>query len=201
MPSTDLQALIMRPKNQLLPQPHRTRGVTAIELLVTLAVLAILLGVAAPAMSRFINQWQVSNATNAFTGSLRTARSEAIARVRPVVMCRVANNTSNTCLTNVGANGFASGWIVFVNNDQDGNFNFNPNSEPKDELLLRQEALTGIADIEPKRAGKFVFLPNGLLNSNNNRVNVVGRDETKRGICISKPGRIRYVADSVDCTD
>ncbi|MBY4595830.1 GspH/FimT family pseudopilin [Ottowia caeni] len=182
-------------------EPHYSKGVTAIELLVTLAVLAILLGVAAPAMSRFINQWQVANATNAFTGSLRTARTEAIARVRPVVMCRVANNTSNACLTAVGTNGFASGWIVFVNNDRDGNFNFNPDTEPKDELLLRQVALTGISDIIPTRAGKFVFLPNGLLNSNNNRINVVGRDETKRGICISKPGRIRYVADSADCTD
>lgn len=191
----------MRPPNLPWPRLKRLHGVTAIELLVTLAVLAILLGVAAPAMSRFINQWQVANATNAFTGSLRTARTEAIARVRPVVMCRVANNTSNTCLSNVGTNGFASGWIVFVNNDQDGNFNFNPDAEPKDELLLRQEALTGISDITPTRAGKFVFLPNGLLNSNNNSLNVMGRDGTKRGICISKPGRVRYVPDSVDCNE
>lgn len=182
---------------------HRLRGVTAIELLVTLAVLAILLGLAAPAMSRFINQWQVANATNALTGSLRTARTEAIARVRPVVMCRVANNTSNTCLTTVGSNGLASGWIVFVNNDRDGSFNFNPDADPKDELLVRQHALTGIADIEPRRStlGKFVFLPNGLLNSNNRSINVIGRDGTKRGICISKPGRVRYVADSVDCEE
>ena len=180
---------------------HRSKGLTAIELLVTLAVLAILLGIAAPVMSRFINQWQVANATNAFVGSLRTARTEAIARVRPVVMCRVATNTSNTCLTTVGTNGFASGWIVFVNNDRDGNFNFNPDGDPKDELLLRQHALTGIADIEPRSAtfGKFVFFPNGLLNSKNKAINVIGRDGTKRGICISKPGRIRYVPDSVDC--
>ena len=191
----------MRQPSQRFHVRHRPNGVTALELLVTLAVLAILLGIAAPPMSRFINQWQVANATNSFTASLRTARSEAIARVRPVVLCRVANNTSNTCLTAVGTNGFATGWIVFVNNDRDGSFNFNPDADPKDELLLRQHALTGIADIMPTNAGKFVFLPNGLLNSNNNRINVIGRDDTKRGICISKPGRVRYVPDSVDCTD
>ena len=40
-----------------------------------------------------------------------------------------------------------------------------------DELLLRQTAPAGIADITPTRAGRLVFLPNGLLNSNNNAIN------------------------------
>lgn len=181
------------------------RGLTTIELLVTLVILGVLLGVAAPSMARFVADWRASNAVNAFTGSLRMARTEAIARSRPVVMCRVANDTSTACLSAVGTNGFASGWIVFVNNDGDANFNYSAGNG--DELLLRQTAPAGIADITPTRPGRFVFLPNGLLNSNNNAVNIdaKGFDTTtttpwaRKALCISKPGRIRHVADNADC--
>ncbi|WP_081501152.1 GspH/FimT family pseudopilin [Melaminivora alkalimesophila] len=181
------------------------QGITLIELLVTIAVLAVLVSIAAPSMARFLADWRASSAINAFTGSLRLARTEAIARARPVVMCRVATDTSTSCISSSGANGFASGWIVFVNNDGDGNFNYS--STNGDELLLRQTSLRGIQDITLTRPGRFVFLPNGLLNSNNNAVNIdangyVSTSSTpwaRKALCISKPGRMRHVADSADC--
>ncbi len=181
------------------------RGLTMIELLVTIAILAISLGIAAPSMARFVADWRASNAVNALTGSLRLARTEAIARSRPVVLCRVPDNTSTTCQTTIGDHGFASGWIVFVNNDGDTSFDYSASGG--DELLLRQTAPAGIADITPTKAGRLVFLPNGLLNSSNNAINVDanGFDKTsttpwaRKAICISKPGRIRYVADNADC--
>jgi len=187
------------------PQPsRRLRGFTAVELLVTLTILAILIGIAAPSMSRFIGQWRVSNAVNALTGSLRLARTEAIARARPVVVCRVASSTSTTCLSTAGTNGFASGWIVFVNNDRDANADF---AAASDELLLRQEAPAGISNIALTTAGRFVFLPNGLLNNTANGVNIdaSGYDSAsttpwlRKGLCITKPGRVRSVTDSTDC--
>jgi type IV fimbrial biogenesis protein FimT len=185
-------------------QPRRQRGLTAIELLVTLAILAILIGIAAPSMSRFIVQWRASNTVNALTGSLRIARTEAIARGRPVVVCRVASSSSTTCLSTAGTNGFASGWIVFVNNDRDTSFDY---SAANDELLLRQDAPAGIANIALKNAGRFVFLPNGLLNATANGINIDanGFNSTsttpwaRKGLCITKPGRIRSVADSANC--
>lgn len=186
-------------------QPRRQRGLTAIELLVTLAILAILVGLASPSMSRFVTQWRVSNTVNALTGALRTARTEAISRSRSVVVCRVASATSTTCLSTAGTNGFASGWIVFVNNDRDANFDYSATNG--DELLLRQDAPAGIANIELSNAGRFVFLPNGLLNSTPNGIDISASAFTsasatpwaRKGICITRPGRIRYVADKSSC--
>jgi len=176
---------------------------TAIELLVTLAILAILIGLAAPSMTRFIVQWRASNTVNALTGSLRIARTEAIARARPVVVCRVASNTSTTCLS-TGANDFVSGWIVFVNNDRDASFDY---SSTTDELLLRQEAPSGIAKIALTNANRFVFLPNGLLNGTAGSINIEAKGFSsasttpwaRKGLCITKPGRVRSVADSASC--
>ncbi len=183
------------------------RGLTAIELMVTLAILAILLGIAAPSMTRFIAQWRVSNALNALTGALRIARTEAIARARPIVVCQVASVTATACLTGTAGNGFASGWIVFVNQDRDTASAYSLSAG--DELLLRQDALPGIEDITPTRSGRLTFLPNGLMSAGAIGFNVDAKGYDKlsttpwarKAICISKPGRVRYVADTVDCSE
>lgn len=202
----DRSQLDLMRTTRLAPQQlPRQRGLTAIELLVTLAILAILVGVAAPSMSRFIGQWRASNTVNALTSSLRIARTEAIARGRPVVVCRVVSSTATACQTAAGTKGYASGWIVFVNNDRDANNDFS--STNGDELLLRQVESPGIATITLKTAGRFVFLPNGLLNGTANGIDIDATGFSsasatpwaRKALCITKPGRIRYVANASDC--
>ncbi|MNT76952.1 hypothetical protein D3C72_2160170 [compost metagenome] len=75
-------------------------------------------------------------------------------------------------------------------------------------MLLRQDALPGIAKIALGKAGRFVFLPNGLVSSGSNSITVEAPGfETasttpwaRKTLCISKPGRIRYAADGEDCS-
>lgn len=189
-----------------LRDQRNQRGLTAIELMVTLAILAILVGLAAPSMSRFIVQWRLSNAVNALTGSLRIARTEAIARARPVVVCQLKATTAVACETGASADELAGGWIVFVDNDRDASSVY---SELKgDELLLRQNALPGLSHIKLGNPGRFVFLPNGLMRSGANGItfDASGFDKTnipswaRKVLCISKLGRVRHLTDTNDCS-
>ena len=67
-------------------RPNQYRGVTLTELMVTLAVIAILTVVAAPGFSEYIQKSRVRGAGEALTDLLSQARSEAIKRDRQVAV-------------------------------------------------------------------------------------------------------------------
>lgn len=92
----------------------RNHGFTLIELMVTLLVAAILLGVAVPNFSRLVESNRVTAATNELVAALNGARSEAVRRGRDVVIC--ASDDGNDC---GAANGWRDGWLMF--GDTDGN--------------------------------------------------------------------------------
>lgn len=95
--------------------PGAMRGVTLIELLVTLSILVITVTVAVPSFMDFIARNRVRGVTSELMAALNLARSEAVRRGRPVSVCKSADGA--TC-AGVGTN-WDSGWIVFVNEDND----------------------------------------------------------------------------------
>lgn len=86
---------------------QRQRGVTLIELMVTVAVAAVLLAVAAPSFRTVVNNSRLTGHANTLLASAQLARSEAIKRNSPVRLCRSSNGT--TC---AAAGGWEQGWIV-----------------------------------------------------------------------------------------
>jgi len=59
---------------------HSVRGVTLIELLITVSIVAILLAFAVPNLREFFVANRIGSASNEFVAALATARSEAIRR-------------------------------------------------------------------------------------------------------------------------
>ena len=91
-------------------------GFTLVELMVVVAVVAILQSLAAPAFSDMVSSVKQTTAINSLFSSLILARSEAIKRNSRAVLCKSANGT--TCTT---TGGWEQGWIVFhdANNNAD----------------------------------------------------------------------------------
>jgi type IV fimbrial biogenesis protein FimT len=84
------------------------RGATLLELIVVLAVAAILLMISAPAFSHLLHASRLTSATNALVASIHVARSEAIKRSQRVVIC--PSPAGDAC---AGAGGWQQGWMIF----------------------------------------------------------------------------------------
>ena len=91
----------------------RCRGFSLIELMVTIAVLAILLAIGLPSFQGSMRSNLVATGTNEFIASLSLARSEAIRSPGGAGICASTNGTACN-----GAS-WNDGWIVW--SDLDGN--------------------------------------------------------------------------------
>ena len=88
-------------------------GFTLIELMTTLLVAGVVLGIGIPAFNQFIATNQMAAGVNDLTSALHLARTEAVKRRANVTICPSANPMADTpACDNAGS--FADGWIVFV---------------------------------------------------------------------------------------
>ncbi len=92
-----------------------SKGFTLIELMVTIAIVAIMASIAVPSFQNFVRQTRVTTQTNDFITGLNYARSESIKQGRRVTMCKSADLA--TC---IAAGNWAQGWILFVDTDGNG---------------------------------------------------------------------------------
>jgi type IV fimbrial biogenesis protein FimT len=106
----------------------RSHGVTLIELMITLSILAILATLAGPSFTDARYNAQRTAEVNGFLHGLFLARSEAIKRGQVVTMCKSIDGS--TCADSDAA--WAEGWMVFVNTDRDAQ----PQRDVGEDVLL-----------------------------------------------------------------
>ena len=85
------------------------RGFTLLELMVAVAVLAILLGMGVPAYNDSIRNNQIAATSADLISALSLARNEAMKRGMRVSVCAAANPDACAAGTD-----WSNGWIVFV---------------------------------------------------------------------------------------
>jgi len=177
----------------------RQSGFSLLEVLVTLAIVAIVAGLAIPGMRGVIGDSELSAASNRLVFGLQTARSEAIKRITPVSLCPSTNPEADepSC-----GGSYAQGWIVFVDVDGDGLRNGSA-----DDLIVRGEplspAFTVLADDSVRSGVRFGI---SGVSTNVTGIPIAGGIEIlhagkaeKRAVRIAASGRISMSAinDSV----
>ena len=136
---------------------ERLHGFTLTELMVALAILAVLLAIAAPSYRDFVVDSRMNGEANEFLTMLNFTRSEAVKRNGTVSMCSSANGTG--C---ANSGNWAQGWIVFV--DLDGNGGFASDSDTILRVhgaLNEQSSLAGTLTGTATAATNVSFLPDG----------------------------------------
>ncbi len=172
-----------------------------VELLVTLAIAAVVMGLAVPSFISTIRSNRLTSFTNEFVTSLNFARSEAIKRGFNIVVERT------------GAAGWEGGWQVFLDGDGSNTFNDNgvaPLCEPAVGAAIPEDCVlriyNGFASSFKLRANGTT-LPNLISYNSLGMNNVVGsfimcddadgnqtaEDNTAKLITINRVGRLHTV--------
>ncbi len=170
---------------------NRQKGVTIIELMVAVGVLAILAAVAVPSYQFLITNNQVSTQSNRLLGSLLYARSESIKRGQTVSVCWSA---SGTACGGTSGQGWSDGWMVFVDVGADGTYH-----SATDTLLKVESAIPGGHTIKSSYANSVQFRPDGSSNAFGNFTLCSADNEPQhtRQVDVSRSGRSRVTSQGV----
>jgi type IV fimbrial biogenesis protein FimT len=172
------------------------RGFTLIELAVVLAVVAVLLRIATPGLSRAGAARALSAQASEFMAALRFARAEALARGAAVTICASAPGGDGApACQGARAADWRHGWIVFADRDRRG---FPTSHEP---LLRVQQALQRSGGVAGTR-GSISFTAAGFATDAASRYLFSPPAEAALDappallVCVSKQGRPRLAEGS-----
>lgn len=181
-------------------------GFTLIEMLVVLAISAILIAVGVPSFSYMVDRNRVAGEVNEMLADLALTRSEALARRGRVIMCRSASPTSVGATCDGASTDWNSGWIVFVDNTAAGT----PSQRDPGDVIeavvhaYQRNSAQVTLSAAPPLAGLMVTADGTVFLLNGNPLNSLGVgteplridfagsvDANKRSLCIATTGRAR----------
>lgn len=165
---------------------RQSRGFTLIELVVTVAIIAIIATWAVPAWQGLVQRSQVESDVRALTHALGMARSTATTRGVDVSVCpyapSVATPNPTTC-----DDDWANGWVVYVGNTS--NFTLD------DRLWIHQDSN---AVAQSGGAARITYNDRGTLTSGNSTlVFCAASDATS--VVVAPSGRVRLESGG-DCS-
>ncbi len=165
------------PHPKITPQQHNA-GFTLVELMITLAVVAILATAAVPSFMSMIASNRVTSASNDLVTALNMGKSEAVRSGRHTLLCK-----NDSCST---TGSWGDGWVLF---SDENNNNTRDAAEP---IIRTQAALDPSFAFTYEDGDHIRFRPNGSINKNGRfcfRNSYQNSDSRK--VIITQSGRIR----------
>ena len=132
---------------------NAVNGFTLIEMMMVLAIAAILVTVAVPSYMTFTQNSRITSQINEIAVAINSARSEAAKRGLRTVVCQSTNPKAATPSCGGAAKDWSTGWIVFVDADNDSSF------DAGEYKVTQGVAETGV-DVFAS-ATSLIFLPDG----------------------------------------
>jgi len=163
-------------------------GITAFELMVAMAIIAILLATGVPSFKNYTWNLRIRTAMDTLHTDMNLARGRAISHNIQTVICPAAD--AGDCS---GDSQWQDGWIVFtdLNGDhhrQDG------------EALLKHAGAIEFVDISSSRSRSYLrFYPNGTAPGSNISIlfcDQRGADHASK-LVVSNTGRIRTKTNDI----
>ncbi len=161
---------------------RNTQGFTLVELLVTLAVAAIVLAWGVPSFIDFVKNNRLVGYANEFVAATHLARSEAIKHRRYGYICPSSSYASTTPTCDATTD-WSNGWVVWVDDDAD-------NAIDASEVLRVMEPFHASVTFGSAGAQQYRYDPMGVVNTADTLDLCDDRTgETGRRISISNAGR------------
>ena len=167
----------------------RNYGFTLLELLITMTLISLVMAIGIPSMRDFIKNDRLVTQINTLVGQLAYARSEAVTRHVPVVICASDN------LTSCSSTNWAEGWILFVDADSSSDFSAG------DEMLRQKQPLSGGTTLTSSAGSVVIYDSRGFAPNSGGSFSLCDdRGVTHlKSISISNTGRVRKGGSS-SCT-
>lgn len=166
------------------------RGFTLIELMITVAIAAILLAIGVPSFRDFVVNTRISTDSSNLLADLAFARSEAVKRGLPITVCAKAAG-SDSC-----AAGWTNGRLVFVDLTTPGTTGV---YDVTTDTLLRVREAVGAGNTMSSSNfsnGAYIqYFPSGGSDSAG-LFQITRAGFTGRNLCVNATGRVRINTSS-----
>ena len=195
----------MKARDRYTPR-RRARGFTILELMMALAVTAILAMLVVPNMRDYLRNSRLSSAGNDLLHSLAVARAEAVKRQTNAIVCSSAS--PSTAAPVCDGSPFR-GWFVFADTNNNGVF------DAADIIVERHGPVDPSVTVKQDGNGLQIFLPSGFARpaaggfvptrnivycDARGNVAATAGNSTARAVVVTATGRARVTRVIADIT-
>ena len=176
-------------------------GITLIELLVTLAIVAIATAVGAPSFLRLLARHAIAAQAEELQDAVRVGRNEAMKRAGPVVLCRTEPDNAGRCAGNGGS---WQTWLLFTDLGRTGTF-------VAGDAIVRQHVEVSRRMTVASNAASIHFESTGIARSDvaspvftlspaGAAGDMSGSDRAlQRLVCVNARGEVAVIAGGATC--
>jgi len=174
---------------------RRAAGFTLVELMVTVAVAALVVGLGVPSFLRTLARHAIAAQAEELQDAVRIGRNEAMKRSGPVVLCRTEESNPTHC---AGSGGSWQTWVLFTDAARSGAF-------AAGDSVLRQHQEVSRRTTVTADAASIRFEATGIAHADTGSAVFVLAERgaadhaQQRQVCVNPRGEVTIVAGDTRC--